>query len=253
MLIKAEGIVIRTTDYGETNKIVTLYTREQGKVGVMARGAKKPRSKLAASGQLLTYGQYLYTIGKGLGTLQQGDIENPFRYIKADIFKMAYATYIVDFVDKMPISDVRNPYLFEFVLQLLTYIDEGVHPQVLSLIFDVKMLPILGVEPQTSHCIQCQSTTGPFKFSISGGGILCLRCSASDPRAIPVSGTFLKLINLFKRMDVAHLGKIDLKQETINELNKVLSAYYDAYSGLNLKSKRFIQQLEGIDTFKPKE
>lgn len=253
MLTKAEGIVVRTTDYGETNKIITIYTREHGKVGVMARGAKKPRSKLAASGQLLTYGQYLYTIGKGLGTLHQGDIQNPFRYIKEDIYKMAYATYIVDFVDKMPISDVRNPYLFELVLQLLTYIDEGVHPQVLSFIFDVKMLPLLGIEPETSHCIQCHTTTEPFKFSISGGGILCLRCAGIDPRAMPVSTTFIKLVNLFKRMDVARLGKIDLKPETIVELKKVLSAYYDAYSGLNLKSKRFIDQIEKIDSFKNNE
>lgn len=253
MLTKAEGVVIRTTDYGETNKIVTLYTREKGKIGVMARGAKKPRSKLAASGQLLTHGHYLYTIGKGLGTLHQGEIQNPFRYIKADIYKMAYATYIVDFIDKMPEADTRNPYLFELVLQLLTYIDEGVDPQVLSFIFEVKMLPLLGIEPEVTCCMHCKTTTGPFKFSISGGGLLCLRCSGADPRAIPVSTTFIKLINLFKKMDVGRLGKIDLKPETKSEIKKVLTAYFDAHSGLNLKSKRFIDQIDGLDAFKPRE
>ncbi|MGV3488030.1 MAG: DNA repair protein RecO [Tuberibacillus sp.] len=252
MLTKAEGIVLRATDYGETNKIITLYTREYGKVGLMARGAKKPRSKLSACGQLLTHGYYFYTIGKGLGTLHQGDVENPFRYIKADIYKMAYAVYIVDFVDKIPASDTKNSYLFELIFQLLNYINEGIHPQVLSFIFEVKMLPVLGIEPVTDKCLHCHAADGPFKFSVNGG-LLCFRCAHMDPHAVPVSGAFIKLINLFKKIDVARIGKIDLKPDTIAEINKVLTMYMDANSGLRLKSKRFVEQMEGIESLKPKE
>ncbi len=65
MLQKCEGIVLRTTDYGETNKIVTLYTREWGKIGVMARGAKKPKSRLSAITQPFTYGYFLMQKGNG--------------------------------------------------------------------------------------------------------------------------------------------------------------------------------------------
>ena len=79
MLQKCEGIVIRTTDYGETNKIVTLYTREWGKIGVMARGAKKPNSRLSAITQLFTYGYFLLQNGRGLGSMQQGEIITPLR------------------------------------------------------------------------------------------------------------------------------------------------------------------------------
>ena len=64
MFQKCEGIVLRTTDYGETNKIITLFTREWGKIGVMAKGAKKPKSRLAAITQPLTYGYYLVQKGK---------------------------------------------------------------------------------------------------------------------------------------------------------------------------------------------
>ena len=79
MLQKCEGIVLRTTDYGETNKIVTLYTREWGKIGVMARGAKKPKSRLSAITQPFTYGYFLLQKGSGLGNLQQGEIIAPLR------------------------------------------------------------------------------------------------------------------------------------------------------------------------------
>ena len=73
LLQKCEGIVISTTDYGETNKIVTIFTREWGKIGVMASGAKKPKSRLSAITQLFTYGYFLILSAIGLGSVQQGE------------------------------------------------------------------------------------------------------------------------------------------------------------------------------------
>ncbi|MGV3465922.1 MAG: DNA repair protein RecO, partial [Heyndrickxia sp.] len=82
MLQKCEGIVIRTHDYGESNKIINVYTREFGKLGIMARGAKKPNSRLSAVSQLFTYGYFLVQTGNGLGTLQQGEMISSMRSIR---------------------------------------------------------------------------------------------------------------------------------------------------------------------------
>src|ERR1700730_15760005 len=100
MLQKCEGIVIRATDYGETNKVITLYTREWGKFGVMARGAKKPNSRLSAVTQLFTHGYFLVQKGSGLGSLQQGEMITSMRAIREDIFLTAYSSYIVELTDK---------------------------------------------------------------------------------------------------------------------------------------------------------
>ena len=120
MFQKCEGIVLRTTDYGETNKIVTLYTREWGKIGVMARGAKKPKSRLSAITQPFTYGFFLLQNGRGLGNLQQGEMITPLRSIKEDIFLTAYASYVVELTDKSTDEKKTNPYLFELLYQTLT-------------------------------------------------------------------------------------------------------------------------------------
>ena len=79
VLTKCEGIVIRSTNYGETNKIVTLYTKEFGKIGVMARGAKKPNSRFSAVTQMFHYGTYLFQGSRGLGQLQQAETIESFR------------------------------------------------------------------------------------------------------------------------------------------------------------------------------
>src|SRR5690606_23389079 len=130
MLQKCEGIVLRTQDYGESNKIVTIYTREWGKVGVMAQGAKKPNSRLSAVTQPFTYGYFLLRKGRSLQTLQQGEIIDSMREIKGDIFLTAYASYICELTDKGVEEKKPNPYLFELFYQILHYINEGYDPEV---------------------------------------------------------------------------------------------------------------------------
>ncbi|HYK71855.1 MAG TPA: DNA repair protein RecO, partial [Pseudoneobacillus sp.] len=152
MLQKCEGIVIRTTDYSETNKIVTLYTREWGKVGVMARGAKKPNSRLAAITQLFTYGYYLIQRGTGLGTLQQGEIISSMRTIREDIVLTAYGSYILELTDKCTDEKKPNPYLFELLSQTLNYMNEEHDLEILIHIYEMKMLNSLGLYPVLNKC-----------------------------------------------------------------------------------------------------
>lgn len=243
MLEKCEGIIIRTTNYGETNKIVTLYTREWGKVGVMARGAKKPNSRLAAVTQLFTYGYFLVQKSSGLGGLQQGEIISSMRSIKEDIFLTAYASYIVDLTDKSLDDRKPNPFLFELVYQTLNLINEGYDAEILVNIFEMKMLNTLGLYPVLNQCTICGHTEGHFSFSIREGGLICHRCLEKDPYHLKISPATVKLLRLFYYLDLSRLGNISVKSETKAELKKVISAYYDEYSGLNLKTKKFLNQM----------
>jgi DNA repair protein RecO (recombination protein O) len=246
MLQKCEGIVIRTTDYGETNKIVTLYTREFGKVGVMARGAKKPNSRLSAVTQLFTYGQYLFQSGTGLGSLQQGEMISSMRAIREDIFLTAHASYIVDLTDKVTEDRKSNPFLFELLFQTLNYMNEGYDMEILKNIYEMKMLNVQGLYPILDKCANCGSTEGEFNFSIREGGLLCHRCFELDPYRIKIGSGTVRLLRLFYLLDLHRLGNISVKPETKAELKKVISSYYDEYSGLYLKTRRFLDQMDSF-------
>ncbi|WNS77621.1 DNA repair protein RecO [Bacillus sp. DTU_2020_1000418_1_SI_GHA_SEK_038] len=243
MLEKCEGIIIRTTNYGETNKIVTLYTREWGKIGVMARGAKKPSSRLAAVTQPFTYGYFLVQRSSGLGSLQQGEMITSMRSIREDIFLTAYASYIVDLTDKGTDDRKPNPYLFELVFQALNLVNEGFDAEIIVNIFEMKMLNSLGLYPVLNQCTVCSSADGHFSFSIREGGLICHRCLEKDPYHFKISPATVKLLRLFYFFDLSRLGNISVKPETKAELKKVINAYYDEYSGLNLKTKRFLNQM----------
>ncbi|WP_409301742.1 DNA repair protein RecO [Peribacillus sp. SCS-155] len=244
MLQKCEGIVIRRTDYGENNKIITLFTREMGKIGVMARGASKPNSRLSAVTQLFYYGYYLFQATSGLGSLQQGETVNSMRSIREDIFATAYASYIVELLDKSVEDKKPNPFLFELLFQTLSYINEGYDPEVLKFIFEMKMLPVIGLNPVLDRCAVCGETEGEFSFSIKEGGFICHRCLEKDRFHMKISPATVKLLRLFYFFDLSRLGNISIKTETKKEIQKVIDAYYEEYSGLHLKSKKFLKQMD---------
>jgi len=244
MLQKCEGIVIRTTDYGETNKIVTLYTREWGKVAVMARGAKKTNSRLSSITQLFTHGYFLVQRGSGLGSLQQGEIITSMRSIGEDIFLTAYASYIVELTDKCTEEKKPNPFHFELLYQTLNYMNEGYEADILMNIYEMKMLNVLGLFPILNQCSVCGNTDGHFSFSIREGGFICHRCLDKDPYHFKLSPASVKLLRLFYYFDLTRLGTISVKNETKAELKKVITAYYEEYSGLYLKTKKFLNSMD---------
>ncbi|WP_062198682.1 DNA repair protein RecO [Massilibacterium senegalense] len=247
MLQKAEGIIIRTNDYGESHRIVTLYTRENGKVAVMARGARKPKSRLASGTQLFTYGYFLFTKSKGMKSLQQADAIDHFTSVMTDLTKTAYSAYIVELVDKLVDDETPNPYLFELLYQTLHYMDEGKDEEILTQLFEVKMLMVSGIRPVVDACVHCGNTEGEFHFSIREGGFICHRCFEFDPYRIQISQKTVRLLRLYYHFDLTRLGNISVSSETKKEIKYVLDEYFQAFSGVYLKSKRFLDQIQMME------
>lgn len=247
-MIKAEGIIIRTTDYGETNKIVTLFTEEYGKIGLMARGAKKPRSPLSSVSHVLFYGLCLFQKGRGLGMLYQAEGLNPLRHIMEDIEKAGYAAVMLELTDRLTEEGKAYSGLYHMLRDTLLLMEKGTDAAVLAAIFAVKMMRIAGIDPEVDRCIRCGRQSEQVRFSVSGGGILCSGCAGADPHAIPVSVPAAKLLSLFKHIPIARIGHVSLKRKTIEEIESLIAVYYEQNAGLKLRAWRFIEQLSRFRT-----
>ncbi|KGX88908.1 DNA repair protein RecO [Pontibacillus litoralis] len=244
MLEKVEGIVIRTNNYGETHKIVTLFSREKGKIAVMARGAKKPKSKMIAITQPFVYGNYLIQIGSNMGTLHQGEIVQSFRPIREDIEKSAYASYVSELTNKLTEQNERDPFLFEQLLQTLKFMSEDKDLDILLYMYELKMYKKGGFAPQLMQCVHCGRVNGPFAFSVLEGGILCPVCKYHDPEAQSLTDTILKLLRMCLLLDVTRVGNIQVKPQNKQRIRMLLDVYYDQYGGYEMKSKKFLSQLD---------
>lgn len=249
MIHKVEGIIIRTIDYGEGNKILTLFTKEMGKIGVMAKGAKKTKSRLSAVSQLFSHGYFVFYHGGGLGSLTTGDVIESFRAIHQDIFKTGWAAYLVELLDKLTDEKESQPTLFYLLHNALTLIGENKDPEIVARIFELELLRIVGVKPELNHCVNCKNVNNPLiAFSVKEGGLICNPCLSIDSNAIVLSAGTIRLIRTLAAMDISKLGKVEIKDMTRKQLSQVMRSFIDAHVGITIKSRNFLDQLSLFDS-----
>lgn len=247
MFHKWEGIVLKSFPYSETHKIVTIFTKEVGKFSAMARGASKPASKLAPMTQPFIEGLFLLRTGRGMPTIHQAEMIDSYRHIRSDLTTMAYASYIVELVDKLTEDyDERTLLAYTLLRDALYALNEGISPGAITLFVEWQMLPAAGIRPQIDHCVQCQTTEGAFSFSFQQTGFLCETCREIDPYAYPLHPTVLRLIRTFSRVPIHEVGSLQLKETTIQLLQRLVRTIYDEQVGVWLKSRKFLEQLETL-------
>lgn len=244
MLEKINGVIIKTQDYSETHKIITIFSKKLGKFTAISRGAKKPRSRMAALTQPFIYGEFLVYVSKGLSTLQQGDVTNSFRPIREDIIKTAYAAYVAELTDKLMDSHSPDNYLYEQFYKTLHWISEKDNLDIPVKMYELKLYKKAGFAPVVDFCVNCSEKHKPFSFSIQEGGLLCYKCKSSlDPEAIQLPDGVVKLLYLLSYVGIEQIGDITVKEENRKLIRKLLDSYYDRYGGYYLKSRKVLNQL----------
>lgn len=248
MLEKLQGVIIRTQDYKETHKIITLFSDKLGKITALARGAKKPKSRMAAATQPFIYGEYLVYInkGKGLGTIQQASIVHSMRQIREDIEKNAYASYVLEITDKIAENKQPLPYIYNELFHTLKWIAEHDEYIIPAMMYELKMYEVGGFAPILNRCAQCNSTQLPYYFSVNEGGVLCSQCSQIDPQSIMLQGKLAHIFHAFQQVSIEKIGNVSLKQSNKDLFRMLLDSYYDSYGSYPIKTKRFIRQLDEL-------
>lgn len=247
MLEKIEGIVIKTIDYGETNKIITIFSKRLGKFTALARGAKKPRSRMAAVSQPFIHGQFFVYIKRGLSTIQQGEIITPFRKIREDIIKTAYTAYIAELTEKLTDDKKTDAFLYDQLFKTMGWIAEKDASEIPVMMYELKLFAKGGFAPTLNYCASCGAKEGLYSFSIAEGGLLCRRCGHRDEQLILLSEVQIKLLQIFANVGLERVGEISVKESNRKLLRQLIDAYYDAYGGYYLKSRRFLSQLDKLE------
>ncbi|PZD94041.1 DNA repair protein RecO [Paenibacillus sambharensis] len=251
MLYRVEGIIIRSMDYGEGNKIVTLLTNTNGKVGVLIRGAKKLKSRYGSLSQLFTHGEFAFFRTSGLGTLSSGEIITSHHRLREELDLMAHASYAAELTDRALQDEEAGSFLFEQLKACFQALEDGKDPAVTIHLYEMKILQAAGYAPVLHACASCGREEGPFVLSPRLGGLLCPRCRYTDPSALRPGEGAIKLLRLLGTMDMRRLGNIQIKTETKAELTESVRALMDYHMGLRLKSRAFLDSLAGMQAAAP--
>ena len=237
-----DGIVVSEVSYSETSKIINILT-PTGIIGCMAKGAKGLKSNLRVGTTKITYGKfYISKKEEKLSILTSVDIINDFKNIKKDIVKISYATYIVDLASQVMKHNVDSN-VFNILLSALIKINEGFSPVIITNILELKYLEYLGVMPIIDECAICGSKTSIATLSSSRGGYICNNCLRDD---LIVSDKTIKLIRMFYYVDISKISNLDISNKSILEISNFLDDYYDRYTGLYLKSKKLLKNINKV-------
>ena len=247
MLYKTEGIVLKSMEYQEADKIVTIYTKDYGKITAIAKGVRKTKSKFGSSLEILTYSIFLFYKGRNLDIVSQTEILESFFSTSKDVIKFAFAANCVEVVNKLTEEREINIGLFNLLKEALHYLRESNDPKLLSLSFKWQTMSILGYRPSLNHCCKCNKNVEDQKemyFHIKEGGLVCNNCTAKDKEGcIKASLYFSKLVRKILITPLSTISNATIPDEKMKELEKITDLYIAYHSEKSFKTDRFLKSL----------
>ena len=242
MIKQVEGIVINEKAYSETSKIINIITSE-GIIGIMAKGARNLKSDLRNNTTKLSYGVFnIYYKENGLSTLTSVDIIDNFKSIKKDITSISYASFLLDLAEQV-IKQNNDEMIYKLLVDSLMKINEKFDPLVITNILELKYLEYLGVMPIIDSCALCGSKNSIATLSGRNGGYICNNCLTNEPI---VNEKTIKLVRMFCYVDISKITNLEISDKIKKEINDFLDDYYDKYTGLYLKTKSFLKNLNKL-------
>jgi DNA repair protein RecO (recombination protein O) len=203
--IKTSALITRSIDWRETSKIITLFCREEGRVDVIVKGARRKNSTYQGITETLNLVEAViyFSPRRELQVLGNAALENSFQSLRADIEKLAYAFSILELINTFFLNSDSEPVFFDFVIYILQFIGKNTNPEVAFWYFILKLTSYLGFKPQWETCAKCgtQSKYNSIYFSFSSGTILCDKCQKYAYEKEKISS---KMISYFKQLQDTH-------------------------------------------------
>ncbi len=250
-LKKAHGIILWSRKQGETSKILSLYTREFGKLHVMAKGSRGIKSKYL--GSLETY--YFISIvfyhkeNRSMHYLSDVSLEEAFPHLHQRLGKLALASVPCEIIEKSEIDEHAHPQLFQHVLDTL-YALEKAEKGLKNIIrsFMIKFSSLAGFEPDFSQCMFChkQEIHNVAHFSLKHGAYACADCAHELEAVHLLSAEALRLMRWLSQVPISRACEAKVSKTAGEQAEQLLVNYmrYHIESINNLKSLEYVKQLE---------
>lgn len=240
MIKKIEGIVISDISYGETSKIINIFTKEYGIIGVIAKGAKGMKSKLRNYAIPFTYGYFhIYYKEDKLSTLIECEIIDDLKNLKTDIVLMSYLNYLIELATQI-YKQSHSSEIYNYLISILKKLNQGLDPIVLTNILEIKLLDHLGITLKLDGCVKCNNKKNIVTISSQSGGYICGNCCTNE---ILYDDKVIKMMRMYYLIDIDSISDLNISESVKLGINKFLNHYYDQYTGLYLQSKDYLEKM----------
>ncbi len=245
MYQRTDALVLKSFDLRETDQILTLFSRELGKISVVAKGVKKPQSTLRGLVQPFCYSQFFLTRTGEMHLITQGRLGEFFGNIREDLDKTLQALYVLELLDKSTVERDPNPALLNLTLQVLRYIENNPVSSVSLRFYEMKLLGAVGFAPVLDRCSNCHKADDLIYFSRASGGAVCNSC-ATESSAVRILPATLAVLRTLQHSGLSILPRLRLNPSVLEQTEKVLEDYLEFYLERKLNLKSVMRTLKGV-------
>lgn len=243
---RADSVVLRHSDWGEADRLLVLYTREQGKLRAIAKGARKVTSRKAGHLEPFTHVTLQLAKGRDFLIVTQAETINAFLGLHDDLVKTGYAAYIVELLDRFTYDEEgANPSLFRLLIESLERIEKETDAWVAVRYYEMRLLDFLGFRPQLFECANCgrEIQAEDQFFSFREGGVICPRCGRGLPNLASLSMEVLKYLRHFQRSSYRDASRARPSLEVQKEAEILMQGYFTYLLERELNTPGFIKKV----------
>ena len=247
-----DAINIKTYPLSENDNIVVMFSRDKGLIKGVAKGVKKPKSKLGARMQMLVANKLMLNEGKSLDVIKEAQAINPFNKLRYNLDKLNYSIYLSEIIGNFfrenteEIPEVnKNIYeLFYKTLENISNANDSVQIVLSVIKFQLKFMREVGLGLELSHCLKCSSKIkDDAYFSIENGGVTCKDCLDDYSRKIKINIKIIEFLNEILNCDINKPTKYDIlvNEKVTTSCFNLLRKYIDIQTGRECKTVKVLE------------
>lgn len=245
--VRVDAVVLRHSDFGEADRLITLYTRQLGKMRVIAKGARKIASRKAGHIEPFTYVRLQLAKGREMHLITQADTVDAYLPLRDDLILTGQASYVIELLDRFSYEDdTGNSTIFRLLTDTLARLAAQTDPWLAQRHYEMRLLDQLGFRPQLFECVNCgrEIKAEAQFFSFRAGGVICPRCGHGLPNLHLISVDALKYLRHFQRSSFAEAARAKPDPETQNETESLMQGYFTYLLERELNTPGFLKKIK---------
>lgn len=245
--IRVDAVVLRHSDYGEADRMLTLYTRQLGKARAIAKGARKMASRKAGHIEPFTHVKLQLAKGRSdILIVTQAETVDSYLSLRDDLILTSHASYMLELLDRFTyVDETENSSIFRLLTESLSRLASNHDVWLVIRYYEIRLLDHLGFRPQLFECTNCgrEIKAEDQFFSFSAGGVICPRCGRGLPNLQRISVDTLKYLRHFQRSSYGDASRAKPSSLVQSEAETLMQGYFTYLLERELNTPGFLKKI----------
>ncbi len=246
--LRLEAVVLKHSDWGEADRLVWLFSREQGKLKAIAKGARKPRSRKAGHLEPFTRVSLQVARGRDLPIITQAETLEAYLPLRDDLLRTTYAAYAVELLDRFTYEEGEHQGLYRLLTETLERLCQPNEYDFTARFYEMRLLDLVGFRPQLQACTSCgnEIQAEDQYFSSRLGGAICPNCGPRTEGAYPVSMQVLKVLRHYQRSSYDEAKRLHITPAQNRQVEALMQHYLTYILEKKLNTPPFLRRARGV-------